>query len=59
MLMIDGPWGSPVIASPFVLAFFYLDESLRFIMTRPSQHKIQNCSSEITNTLDVAKPCVY
>jgi hypothetical protein len=25
---------------------------LRFIMTRPSQHKMQNCSSEMTNTLE-------
>ena len=33
--------------SPLVLALFYLAESLRFIMTRLSQHKMQN-RSEMT-----------
>jgi hypothetical protein len=41
MLTVNGRGGSPVIAFAFGLSlFFYLAESLRFIMTRLSQHKM-------------------
>jgi hypothetical protein len=43
------------LPSSLVLAVFYLAESLRFIMTRSSQHKMQDCSSEMTYTLEVAQ----
>jgi hypothetical protein len=59
MLTVNGPGGSRVIAFAFSLGLglglFCLAESSRFIMTWPSQHKVQNCSSEMTNTLDVAQ----